>query len=134
MSIKYCKPNPTHIFAIIDSIIIVYNIFIAIWQYIKLCLLLTILLIEPRLYMCPRYRKGIKSTNCLTKYVNAYKILMTMPSYQLSKSTATLEDNMTYCPDLQLDEKGISPRASNHGKEGIWLAGNNNDNIRPANI
>ena len=89
---------------------------------------------KSRLYTCPRCGKGIKSTSGLTRHVNACKISIILPSCQPSEPTAILEDNTTTRPDLPSDKKGISPGISNHGEEEIKLAGNDNDDIRPANI
>ena len=57
-----------------------------------------------------------------------------MPSHQLPKPTAILEDNTTNYPNLPSDKESISSGASNDGKEGIRSMGNDNNNIRPANI
>ena len=90
---------------------------------------------ESRLYTYPRCGKGVKSTSGLTRHVNACKIPITLPSRQPSKPTAILEDNTTNRPDLPSDnEEGISPGVSNHGEEGIRPAGNDDEDIRPANI
>ncbi len=91
---------------------------------------------ESRVYACLRCGKNVKSTSGLTRHVNTCKIPITLPSRQTSKSTIILEDNTTNCPDLPLDnnEKGISPRASNHGKERTRPASNNNEDIRPVDI
>ena len=89
---------------------------------------------ESRLYAYPRYGKSVKSTSSLIRYVNACKISITLSNRQSFKLIAILENNTTNCPNLPLDKEGISSRVSNHGKKGITLADNNNDNIRPANI
>ena len=89
---------------------------------------------ESRLYACPRYGKDVKSTSGLTRYVNACKILITLPSCQPSKPTVILEDNITNCPDLPLDKEVINLGASNYGKEEIIPINKNDDKIRPANI
>ncbi len=76
---------------------------------------------KSRLYTCPRCRKDIKSTSDLTRYVNAWKIPIILPSCPISKSIAILKDNTINCLDLPLDnnEKSISLRISNYGKEKI---------------
>lgn len=91
---------------------------------------------ESKLYICPRCEKSVKSTSGLTKYVNAYKIPITLPSCQPLEPTVILEDNMTNRPDLPSNnnEESISPEASNHTKEGTRLVGNNNKDIRLADI
>ncbi len=91
---------------------------------------------ESRLYACPRCRKSVKSTSCLTRHVNACKIPITLLSCQPLEPTVILKDNTTNRPDLPSDnnEESISPGASNHGEERTKLAGNNNEDIRPADI
>ncbi len=91
---------------------------------------------ESRLYLCPRCGKGVKFTNGLTKHVNACKIPITLPNRQSSKPIAILKNNMTNISDLPSDnnQKSISPGVLNHGKAGIRLANNNDEDIKPANI
>ncbi len=91
---------------------------------------------KSRLYVCPRCGKGVKSTNSLTRHVNAYKIPFTLSSRQPFKSAAILENNTINHLNLPSDnnEEGISPRASNHGKEEIRPVGNNDKDNKPANI
>lgn len=72
----------------------------------------------------------------LISYVNAYKITITLPSCQLSKPTAMLENNIInylYLPSNN-NKEDISLRASTYGKKRMRLASNNNEDIRPANI
>ncbi len=78
---------------------------------------------ESRLYACRRREKSVKSTSGLTRHVNAYKILITLPNCQPSKPTAISEDNTTNCPDMPSDnnEESISLEISNRGKEGTRL-------------
>ena len=89
---------------------------------------------ESRLYVCSRCEKSVKSISGLTRYVNACKISITLPSRQPPKRTAILENNMTHRLDLPLDKEDISPKASNYSKERIKLASNNNDDIKLVNI
>lgn len=91
---------------------------------------------KSRLYAYSRYRKSVKFISDLTRYINACKISIILPNYQSSKSIAILEDNITNCLDLLLDnnKKSICPGASNHSKEEIRPIRNNNKDIRLANI
>ncbi len=91
---------------------------------------------ESNLYAYLRCRKDVKFTSSLTRHVNTCKILITMPSHQLSKPIAILEDNTTNCLDLPSDnnKEGGGLGASNHSKKRIRLANNNNEDIKPANI
>ncbi len=91
---------------------------------------------ESKLYVCPRCGKGVKSTSGLTKHINACKIPITLPSRQPLEPTVILEDNTTNRPDLPSDnnEESISPGASNHAEKGTRLAGNNNEDIKLADI
>lgn len=91
---------------------------------------------ESRLYVCLRCGKNVKSINGLTKYVNVCKIQIILLYYQPLKLTLILENNMNNCPNLPSDnnKENISPKESNYGKEEIKSTGNNNEDIRLANI
>ncbi len=94
---------------------------------------------ESRLYACPRYGKGVKSTSGLTRHVNACKIPVTLPSCQPSTPAPILDYNTTNHPDLPSDyfEEDISPGASNNDEEEIRpadITGNDDENSRPADI
>lgn len=71
--------------------------------------------------MCPRYKKDIKSTSNLTRYVNACKISIILPSCQSSILALILEYNPTNYLHLPLDnfEKNIGLKALNNGKKKI---------------
>ena len=93
---------------------------------------------ESRLYTCLRCGKSVKSTSGWTRYVNACKIPLTLPSCQPLNPKPVLDDNTTNLLDLPSDnnEENISPRALNNGKKSIRLADmdNNKEDIKPANI
>ncbi len=91
------------------------------------------------MYACPRREKSVKSTSGLTKYVNACKIPIILPSCQLSTPAPILEYNTTNHSNLPLDnfEKNISLGAPNNKEEEIRPAdiiSNNNKNSRPTDI
>lgn len=65
---------------------------------------------ESKSYLCPRFKKVVKSTSCLTRNVNTYKIPFTLPTCQSSNSASILEYNTTNDLDFLSDnsEKNIS--------------------------
>ena len=82
---------------------------------------------ESRLYVCPRYGKGVKSISGLTKYVNACKILISLPCCQSSNPDPVLDYNKTNLLNLPSDnnKESITPEVSNHS---------DSEETRPANI
>lgn len=61
-------------------------------------------MIEFRLYTCPKYRKCVKFISNLTKYINTYKNLITLPSCQFLNSTTILKYNTTSYPNFLLNK------------------------------
>ena len=80
-------------------------------------ILYTILVMESRLYVCPRYGKGIKSTSSLTRHVNVCKIHICLPYYQSLNPNPVLYYNMTNFLNLLLhnNKESIIPEISNQG-------------------
>ena len=74
----------------------------------------------------------------MTRYINAYKIQITLPSCQLSNPKPVLDHNTINLLDLPSDnnKEDISPRALDNSKEGIRLVDmdNNKEAIRPTDI
>ncbi len=94
---------------------------------------------ESRLYICPRCGKGVKSTSGLIRYVNVYKIPITLPSCQLSTPAPILEYNMTNYPNSSSDyfKKDVSLETSKNNEEEIrpaHITHNDNENSRPPDI
>lgn len=92
-----------------------------------------------RLKIYPRCGKDVKFISDLTRYVNAYKIPITLPSYQLSIPISILEYNITNYQDLPSDnfEEDISLKVPNSNEKKIRLVdtmGNNDKNSKPTNI
>ena len=73
---------------------------------------------ESRLYTYPRYGKGVKFIDGLTRDVNTYKISITLLSCQLSNPEPVLDYNTTNLLNLPSDhnKEDISLRISNNGK------------------
>lgn len=61
-----------------------------------------------KLYTRPKYKKNVKSTNGLLRYVHTCKILTILLSCPSPKLIAILEDNVITCLDLPLEKKSIS--------------------------
>lgn len=93
---------------------------------------------EFRSYLCPRYRKDVKFSSNLTKHINTYKILITLPSCQPSITALILEYNITNHLDMSTNnfKKDISPGVSNNGEKRIRLADidNGKKDIKPVDI
>lgn len=93
---------------------------------------------ESKSYTCLRYRKNIKSTSNLTRYINACKNAITLPNCQILNSTLVLKYNKTSHSNFLLNNniKNISLEVSKNGKKKIRLANidNNKKDIRPADI
>lgn len=68
-----------------------------------------------------RYKKDVKFTNILTRYINACKILFILPTHQSSNPAPILEYNTTYHLDFPSDmnKEDISPGISNNSVKGI---------------
>ena len=88
--------------------------------------------------MCPRCRKGVKSTSGLISHINTCKILITLPNCQLSNPKLMLDYNTTNLLDLPSDKnkENISLETSNNGKKGIKLIDmdNNKEDFRSGDI
>lgn len=89
---------------------------------------------KSRLYMCPRYKKSVKSISSLIKYVNVCKIPNFLLYYQFLNSKLVLNYNKINPLDIPSDnnKKDISSKRLNNGKEEIGLADRNKNkkNIR----
>ena len=124
---------------IFDFTIVVYDLKQFANLSIYSLLLHTILAMESRIYVCRRCEKGIKSTNGLTRYINACKIPISLPCCQLSNSDLVLNYNMTNPLSLPSDnnKESITSKVSNNNdSERTRPAniGNDQEDIRPADI
>ena len=118
-------PDPPKIISRWMKPFLIQGNFLAI-SYLLLCLLLTILTIKSRLYPCPRYKKNVKSTSGLKRYVNVCRIPIILLSHQPSNPKPILDYNIINLLNLPSDnnKEYISLEASNNGEE----------DIRPADI
>lgn len=78
---------------------------------------------KSRLNICPRCRKTVKSISSLTKYVNACKILVILPSRLFLKLEQALKYNNT---------SNLLDVPSNNNKENLELA--NKDKQKSATL
>lgn len=97
---------------------------------------------ESQLYAYLKYKKSVKFTSDLTRYINACKILITLLNCQLLNPKLVLDYFITNLLDLQLNKnkdnkKDISLRILNNNKEKIRLLvdiDNKEEDIKPVNI
>lgn len=86
---------------------------------------------KSKLYRCWRYAKYVKSTSDLTRHINTWKILITLPYYQVSKLELLLLDLPS-----DNNKKNFKQVISNNIKKKIRPADikNNNKDIKLANV
>lgn len=93
---------------------------------------------KSKLYIFLIYRKSVKSTSNLTKYVNTCKNLITFLSCSYLNTTLILEYNITSHLNFSSNnnKENIGPKASNNGEKNIKPVdiNNNKKNIRLVNI
>lgn len=93
---------------------------------------------KSRLYLRSRYKKSVKSTNGLTRYVNICKISNFLPYCQFLNLKPVLDYNIINLLDLPSDnyKYNISLIRSNNNEKKIRLADidNNEEDIRLIDI